>query len=116
MSAAVRLPDVDIWAPDYIRISKLCDRCTFSPDKIDGVYFGNACMRHDADCEFINQQSSFFTRWRLQVQADRRLHDGILDAFIRAGKTERVADLISDTYKIGVRSYAWTYRIFHSFF
>lgn len=115
MSERVELPDIFIWTPEYIQASKLTNRCTCSPDGAAGIYWGNACRRHDDHYKFIAEQKGILTRWRLRYQADQLLHDGIMEAFMRAGKVGKIGKLVADTYKIAVRRVGWTYLLANFF-
>jgi len=106
----VCLPDVDIFDPVYIHTAILTHHCSMAPDSISGVYIGAACARHDTDYDFISVQAGWWLRIRLKFQADKRLHDGVAEAFRREGLPLEGAAL-ADVYRLMVSQFNLPFRI-----
>lgn len=110
----IELPKIDIFTDEYIRVSKMCDRCSCSPDTIHGVYIGNACKHHDENYEYISsvaEQLNYFSRLKLKWNADQQLHDDIKEICQRAGHTLD-SYVYADIYKFVVVKFNIIFRIF----
>jgi len=77
------------------------DYCTFSPEKIFGVYVGDPC------CKQHDHNYSLEGKIEKQKNADIRLRICIAEHFLAYGHSMRLAKFISGIYYRAVRLFGW---------
>lgn len=101
---------LDIFDLAFINYACLEDRCSVSPDIVEGVTLAPACLRHDQayDEIFGSGKYGFFRRLGLRHRADIQLRKDIIEIGKRAGKDFTA---LADTYFAAVRICNPFYRL-----
>lgn len=78
------------------------DYCTFSPEKLFGVYIGDPC------CKAHDEAYCLEGNIKTQLEADENLKICIAEKFLAYAHSIWLAKFVGRTYYVGVRLFGWT--------